>query len=82
MRIVIKIGSNVLTRKDGKLDVTRVSALVDQVAWLRQQGHEVILVKRVANATTFGLEECESHATTNDEVVDLVEKILDNSEFR
>ena len=44
MRIVIKIGSNVLTRKDGKLDVTRVSALVDQVAWLRQQGHEVILV--------------------------------------
>ena len=50
MRIVIKIGSNVLTRKDGKLDVTRVSALVDQVAWMRQQGHEVILVSSGAVA--------------------------------
>ena len=37
-RIVIKVGSNVLTRRDGKLDVTRVSALVDQIAWLRRQG--------------------------------------------
>ena len=50
MRIVIKIGSNVLTRSDGKLDVTRMSSLVDQVAWLRQQGHEVILVSSGAVA--------------------------------
>ena len=50
LRLVIKIGSNVLTRKDGKLDVTRVSALVDQVAWLRQQGYEVILVSSGAVA--------------------------------
>ena len=50
IRIVVKIGSNVLTRTDGKLDVTRVSALVDQVAWLRQQGHEVILVSSGAVA--------------------------------
>ena len=50
MRIVIKIGSNVLTRSDGKLDVTRMSALVDQVAWLRLQGHEVILVSSGAVA--------------------------------
>ncbi len=49
-RIVIKIGSNVLTRKDGKLDVTRMSALVDQVACLRQQGYEVILVSSGAVA--------------------------------
>ncbi|MBR1801404.1 MAG: glutamate 5-kinase [Bacteroidaceae bacterium] len=49
-RLVIKIGSNVLTRPDGKLDVTRMSALVDQVAWLRQQGHEVILVSSGAVA--------------------------------
>ena len=44
MRIVIKVGSNVLTRDNGKLDVTRVSAIVDQVAWLRRQGHDVVLV--------------------------------------
>ena len=49
-RIVVKVGSNVLTRPDGKLDVTRVSALVDQLAWLRQQGHEVILVSSGAVA--------------------------------
>lgn len=49
-RIVVKVGSNVLTRSDGKLDVTRVSALVDQVAWLHRQGHEVILVSSGAVA--------------------------------
>ncbi|MBR1688623.1 MAG: glutamate 5-kinase [Prevotella sp.] len=49
-RIVIKIGSNVLTRPDGKLDVTRMSALVDQVAWLKKQGCEVILVSSGAVA--------------------------------
>ena len=34
-RIAVKIGSAVLTRKDGTLDVTRLSSLVDQVAELR-----------------------------------------------
>ena len=50
MRIVIKVGSNVLTRRDGHLDTTRVSAIVDQIAWLKQQGHEVILVSSGAVA--------------------------------
>ena len=49
-RIVIKVGSNVLTRKDGKLDVTRMSALVDQIAWLRRESYEVILVSSGAVA--------------------------------
>jgi len=53
-RIVIKIGSNVLTRQDGKLDVTRMSALVDQVAWLRKQDIEVILVSSGAVACGRG----------------------------
>ena len=39
-----------LTRKDGKLDVTRMSALVDQIAALRRQGIEVILVSSGAVA--------------------------------
>lgn len=43
-RIVVKVGSNVLTRDDGKVDITRMSAIVDQIAWLRQKGYEVILV--------------------------------------
>ena len=50
MRIVIKVGSNVLTRNDGHLDITRVSAIVDQIAWLTQQEHEVILVSSGAVA--------------------------------
>lgn len=54
MRIVIKIGSNVLTRNDGKLDVTQMSAIVDQVAWLKAQGHEVIMVSSGAMASGRG----------------------------
>lgn len=50
MRIVIKIGSNVLARHDGKLDITRISHLVDQVAELRRRGMEVILVSSGAVA--------------------------------
>ncbi len=49
-RIVVKVGSNVLTRDDGKLDVTRMSALVDQIAWLRRNDYEVILVSSGAVA--------------------------------
>ena len=49
-RIVIKVGSNVLTRDNGKLDVTRMSAIVDQIAWLRKNGFEVILVSSGAVA--------------------------------
>lgn len=54
MKIVIKVGSNVLTRDNGKLDVTRVSAIVDQVAWLKKQGHEVVLVSSGAVACGRG----------------------------
>ena len=50
-RIAVKIGSNVLTRRDGTLDVTRMSALVDQVAELHKTGVEVILVSSGAVAS-------------------------------
>lgn len=53
-RLVIKVGSNVLTRDDGKLDITRMSALTDQLAWLRSEGHEVILVSSGAMASGRG----------------------------
>lgn len=51
MKLTIKIGSNVLTRQDGSLDVTRMSALVDQIAELRKQGHEIVLVSSGAVAS-------------------------------
>ena len=50
-RIAVKIGSNVLTRRDGTLDVTRMSALVDQVAELHKAGVEIILVSSGAVAS-------------------------------
>ncbi|MEG1684448.1 MAG: glutamate 5-kinase [Bacteroides sp.] len=50
-KIAVKIGSNVLTRKDGTLDATRMSALVDQVAELHKAGVEVILISSGAVAS-------------------------------
>ncbi|BEH00286.1 glutamate 5-kinase [Bacteroides sedimenti] len=50
-KIAVKIGSNVLTRKDGTLDITRMSALVDQVAELHKAGIEVILISSGAVAS-------------------------------
>ena len=50
-RIAVKVGSNVLTRKDGTLDVTRVSSLVDQIAELHESGVEVILISSGAVAS-------------------------------
>ena len=50
-RIAVKVGSNVLTRPDGTLDVTRMSAIVDQIAALRSMGVEVILISSGAVAS-------------------------------
>lgn len=60
-RIVVKVGSNVLTREDGKLDVTRMSAIVDQIVWLKQQGYEVILVSSGAVAAGRAEHHVEHH---------------------
>ena len=49
-RIVIKVGSNVLTTEKGKLNITRLSSLVDQIAWLKEHRYEVILVSSGAVA--------------------------------
>ena len=43
-RIVVKVGSNVLTRDDGMLNVTLMAHIVDQIAALRKAGLQVILV--------------------------------------
>lgn len=56
MRVAIKIGSNVLTRRDGTLDITRVSAIVDQICCLRDAGVETILIS--SGAVACGRGEC------------------------
>lgn len=50
-RIAVKVGSNVLTRPDGTLDVTRMSALTDQIAALYKEGVEIILISSGAVAS-------------------------------
>ncbi len=43
-RLVIKVGTNVLTRPNGRLDVTNISHLVDQIARLKAAGVSLVLV--------------------------------------
>ncbi len=43
-RIVVKIGTNVITRNDGSLDITQMSSLVDQISELHKSGYEIIMV--------------------------------------
>ncbi len=50
-KIAVKIGSNVLTRADGTLDITRMSALVDQIAVLHKKGVEVVMISSGAVAS-------------------------------
>ncbi|MCK9343471.1 MAG: glutamate 5-kinase, partial [Massilibacteroides sp.] len=50
-RITIKIGSNVLTRYDGTTDITRMSALVDQIATLIKKGIQIVLISSGAVAS-------------------------------
>lgn len=49
-RIAIKIGSNVLTAKEGGLDLDRIKQLVSQVSKLRRQGYDVIMISSGAVA--------------------------------
>jgi glutamate 5-kinase len=43
-RLVVKIGSRVLVQRTGRPDVRRMKELVRQVARIREQGHQVIVV--------------------------------------
>ena len=50
-RLVVKVGSNVLTQADGTLNIGRMSALVGQIAELRHLKWEVVLVSSGAVAS-------------------------------
>ncbi|WP_423149239.1 glutamate 5-kinase [Rubrolithibacter danxiaensis] len=51
-RIVIKIGSNVLTQENGLPDLQRMEHLADQIARIKSQSKEVILIS--SGAVSFG----------------------------
>lgn len=50
-RIVVKIGSNVLTREDGLPDEHRIAQLVGQLTGLKNEGTEIVLVSSGAVAS-------------------------------
>lgn len=57
--LVIKVGTNVLTRPDGRLDVTNISHLVDQIATLKATGTSLVLIS--SGAVGAGRELLPSH---------------------
>lgn len=50
-KIVVKVGSNVLTKKDGALDQEVIKGIVNQIATLKKEGHTVVLVSSGAVAS-------------------------------
>ena len=53
-KITVKVGSNVLTKSDGTLNDANISHLVDQIAYLHEQGVEIVLVSSGAVAAGKG----------------------------
>ncbi len=53
-RIAVKVGSNVLTRQDGRLDITRMASIVEQIADLHHRGIQVLLISSGAVASGRG----------------------------
>jgi len=53
--VVIKVGTNVLSRDDDRLDLDRISWLVDQIHRIRETGRKVVLVSSGAVGAGIGL---------------------------
>ena len=49
-KITVKVGSNVLAKTDGTLNVSRIASIVEQIALLHKNGVEVVLVSSGAVA--------------------------------
>ncbi len=55
MRCVIKIGSNLLVKEDGKIDEEYVMRIARQVSYVKHLGHQVVIVSSGARAGGYGL---------------------------
>ncbi|HWL10091.1 MAG TPA: glutamate 5-kinase [Planctomicrobium sp.] len=53
--VVIKLGTNVLSRDDDRLDTDRISGLAEQIHLIRQAGRRVVLVSSGAVGAGIGL---------------------------
>ncbi len=53
--IVVKVGTNVLTRSDGRLNVSRIQRLVDDLVAIQKTGKKVVLVSSGAVGAGMGI---------------------------
>ena len=60
-RLVIKVGTNVLTQPNQQLDYNVIHQIVEQVGRLRQDKHRVVLVTSGAAGASHGLGEFSAH---------------------
>lgn len=56
-RLVIKIGSNILTSEDNGLDLERIQAIADDISAVRGKGYEVVVVS--SGAVAAGMKKLE-----------------------
>ena len=62
-RLVLKIGTNVLQRPNGKLDYNQISEFTQLVAEIRSQKHEVLIIS--SGAVGAGRELCQFDSADN-----------------
>lgn len=53
--ILIKVGTNVLTKEDKTLDLNQINSLVEQISALKKKGHRVVLVTSGAVGAGLGI---------------------------
>ncbi|VVM07962.1 glutamate 5-kinase [Methylacidimicrobium cyclopophantes] len=54
-RWVVKLGTGILSTADGELDLPQIRRLVEQIAWLKRAGWEIVLVSSGAIGSGMGL---------------------------
>ncbi|HDN17889.1 MAG TPA: glutamate 5-kinase, partial [Candidatus Bathyarchaeota archaeon] len=53
-RMVVKVGTGVLTKENGELDIERIKKLVKQIVDIKKSGREIVLVTSGAIAGGMG----------------------------
>ena len=54
-KVIIKIGTSVITKENGELDIAAIKQIVEQVSWLRKKNIDVILVSSGAMGAGRGV---------------------------
>ncbi|GMI65856.1 delta 1-pyrroline-5-carboxylate synthase 2 [Hibiscus trionum] len=68
-RLIVKVGTAVVTRHDGRLAVGRLGALCEQLKELNSQGYEIVLV--TSGAVGLGLQRLRYRKLVNSSLADL-----------